>query len=71
MLEYKKKEMHLQLKSTHADVDNYLKAFFDGLMSEDKHIADVRISKRWVNSIKGYIQIQVELPSLPSKDNLM
>jgi Holliday junction resolvase RusA-like endonuclease len=68
---YKKKEMHMKLHQSKPDWDNLSKAFFDGLMSEDKYIADVRVTKRWVNAEEGYIEFISELPNFPSKDVLI
>jgi Holliday junction resolvase RusA-like endonuclease len=69
--EYKKKEMHMKLHQSKPDWDNLSKAFFDGLMSEDKYIADVRVTKRWVNAEEGYIEFILELPNFPSNDVLI
>jgi Holliday junction resolvase RusA-like endonuclease len=68
---YKKEQMHLQLHQSTPDWDNLAKAFFDSLLSEDKYIADVHVTKRWVNQEKGWIEFRTELPTFPSKDNLM
>lgn len=68
---YKKEEMHLKLHQSTPDWDNLSKAFFDALLSEDKFIADVRVTKRWVNSEKGWIEFINYLPEFPSPDVLM
>ena len=68
---YKKEAMHMQLHQSRPDVDNLLKSFLDSLMAEDKYIADVRITKRWINQDKGYIEINVTTPIYQSKDNLI
>ena len=68
---YKKEQMHLQLHQSKPDWDNLAKAWGDSLMNEDKGIADIRVTKKWVNQENGWIEFTLELPSLPSKDNLM
>lgn len=68
--EYKKKAMHGQLHSTTPDWDNLAKAFFDSLLTQDKAIADVRITKKWVNEPTGRIEFITAYPALPSQDTL-
>ena len=69
---YKKKEMNGQLHKQRPDLSNLLKAIEDALLVEDKKIAHYHsISKRWVNSSHGYIELVIHLPSIPSKDNIM
>jgi Holliday junction resolvase RusA-like endonuclease len=68
---HKKISQHLQLHDSTPDVDNCCKAFLDSLLAEDKHIADIRITKRWLNAPKGYISVKVDLPTYPSKDTLV
>tara|TARA_R110000868_G_scaffold36279_7_gene128963 strand:+ start:10786 stop:11241 length:456 start_codon:yes stop_codon:yes gene_type:complete len=68
---YKKQEMHMQLHQSKPDWDNLAKAFFDSLFLEDMHIADVRVTKRWVNAEKGWIEFINYLPEYPSKDVLI
>jgi Holliday junction resolvase RusA-like endonuclease len=53
------------------DIDNLTKAVFDSLMSEDKAIADIRITKKWVNAESGWIEIAIDLPVFQSSDVLM
>lgn len=67
----KKAFMHMKLHQTKPDVDNLTKALFDGLMSEDKHIADIHITKRWVNQEAGWIEININNPSYSSSDTLI
>jgi Holliday junction resolvase RusA-like endonuclease len=55
--EYKKREMHNQLHTQTPDWDNLAKAFFDGLLIQDKGIADVRITKKWTNTPEGRIEV--------------
>ena len=40
------------------DIDNYCKGIFDALHTEDSHIADVCLSKRW--AYEGGIEINRE-----------
>jgi len=68
---YKKEEMHMKLHQSKPDWDNLSKAFFDGLCAEDMHIADVRVTKRWVNKEDGWIEITEQIPIYPSKDVLI
>ena len=68
---YKKEQYHLQLHQSTPDWDNLAKAFFDSLMPQDKTIADVRVTKRWVNREKGWIEFSTEIPKIPSRDNIM
>ena len=69
--EYKKKEMHMKLHQSKPDWDNLAKAFFDAMLTEDKEIADVRVTKRWVNEEKGWIEFTSYLPEYPSNDVLI
>ena len=68
---HKKEAMHLQLHCEKPDWDNLAKAFYDSLMFEDKGIADVRITKKWVNQEAGWIEFIVNSPEHASRDNLM
>lgn len=68
---YKKEEMHMKLHQSKPDWDNLAKAFFDGLFSEDMHIADIHVTKRWVNQEEGWIDFIFEIPKYPSKDVLL
>lgn len=67
----KKQKYHLQLHQSTPDWDNLAKAFFDSLMSQDKGIADVRVTKRWVNQEKGWIEFIQNIPDFASKDTLI
>lgn len=62
----KKSQYHLQLHQSQPDVDNLTKSFFDSLLPEDKHIADIRITKRWVNKENGWIEILMSDPDYAS-----
>jgi Holliday junction resolvase RusA-like endonuclease len=52
----KKVEMNTRPHRSRPDLDNYAKAIFDALYSEDSHIADICLSKRW--SYEGGIEIE-------------
>lgn len=58
----KKKAYHSKLHLGKPDVDNMLKAFLDSLFTEDKHIADVRVTKFWVDFEEGWIDVEVSEP---------
>lgn len=68
---HKKESMNLMLHQEKPDIDNFYKAFLDSILSEDKHIADVRLTKKWVNQERGWIEIVVSHPDQLSKDNLL
>lgn len=68
---HKKASMHMKLHQHTPDVDNLTKALFDSLMAEDKHIADIHITKRWVNLEYGWIEIIINTPSIASSDTLV
>ena len=69
---YKKREMNGQLHQQRPDLSNLLKAIEDALLVEDKKIAHYHsISKRWVNSSQGYIELLIHSPLMSSKDNMM
>jgi Holliday junction resolvase RusA-like endonuclease len=53
----KQNQMHLQYHMTRSDLDNMVKALFDSLMAEDKHIAHFEAAKYWVNAERGHIEI--------------
>lgn len=69
--EYKKKDMHMKLHLQTPDWDNLAKAFFDSILHQDKGIADVRVTKKWVNEPQGRIEFISSLPDFPSRDTLM
>ncbi len=68
---HKKEQHHLKLHQEKPDWDNLAKAFFDSLFSEDKHIADMRITKKWVNAEHGWIEFAINDPSHASNDLLL
>jgi len=69
--EYKKRDMHMKLHQSKPDWDNLAKAFFDGLMSEDKYIADIHVTKKWVNQDHGWIEFISNPPTHRSLDVLL
>jgi Holliday junction resolvase RusA-like endonuclease len=68
---YKKEAMHLKLHQNKPDWDNLAKAFFDSLLLEDMYIADVRVTKKWVNQETGWIEFITYLPEFSSLDVLL
>lgn len=68
--EYKKKEMDGKLHLQIPDWDNLAKGFFDSLMVQDKGIADVRVTKKWVNADVGRIEFIIDTPAMASRDVL-
>lgn len=69
--EHKKIAKHMTLHDSVPDLDNCCKALIDSLLSEDKRIADLRITKKWVNAPEGYIEVIVNLPEYQSRDTLV
>lgn len=58
----KHKEKNFTLVTGGSDVDNMLKGFLDSILTEDKAIADVRVSKFYYSG-SGFIEVTVgELP---------
>lgn len=68
---YKKAEMHNKLHQSTPDWDNLAKAFFDSILSEDKYIADVRVTKKWVNKEEGWIDFVYGSKDFGSSDVLL
>ena len=68
---YKKEEMHMKLHQSKPDIDNLAKAFFDSIFSEDMHIADIRLTKKWVNEESGWIEFVSNIPEFRSPDVLL
>lgn len=68
---YKKAAKHLTLHDNVPDIDNCCKAVLDALLLEDKYIADIRLTKKWINQERGYIDIRVELPAYHKADTLV
>lgn len=52
----KKKAHHGLLMQSRPDIDNLIKGFFDALVSEDKFVANISASKRWVDFPLGWIE---------------
>jgi Holliday junction resolvase RusA-like endonuclease len=52
----KKKACHGLLCQSRPDIDNLLKSFCDSLVSEDKFIASISATKRWVDFPSGWIE---------------
>jgi Holliday junction resolvase RusA-like endonuclease len=52
----KRKAHHGLLCQSKPDADNLLKSFFDSLISEDKYIANISVTKRWVDNDTGWIE---------------
>jgi Holliday junction resolvase RusA-like endonuclease len=55
----KKREHHGRLHQSRPDVDNLGKGFFDALIAEDKYIANITFTKRWVDFPEGWIECQI------------
>lgn len=55
----KKKQFHGFLCQSRPDLDNLLKAFADSLTSEDKYIANISATKRWVDFPTGWIELSL------------
>lgn len=53
----KKTANHGMLHQSTPDIDNFCKALFDSLVSEDKFIANLSLTKRWVDYPTGWIEI--------------
>jgi Holliday junction resolvase RusA-like endonuclease len=54
----KKAQQHLKLHRPRPDIDNFLKALFDPLKTQDSSIAHLNgLEKRWVNFPTGWIEI--------------
>jgi Holliday junction resolvase RusA-like endonuclease len=56
----KKKLYHFTLHQSTPDWDNLSKALCDSLLSEDKYIANVEVTKRWVDFPLGWIEIALK-----------
>jgi Holliday junction resolvase RusA-like endonuclease len=68
---WQKEQMHLQLHQSKPDLDNLTKAVFDSLLTEDKHIANITLTKKWVNQEHGWIEIELNTPAIRSRDVLI
>lgn len=63
--EKKKRHYHGKLHLQRVDLDNFLKACFDGLFDEDCHIGHIQASKHWVNFETGWIEFELFDPIFP------
>ena len=54
----KKTAHHGLLHQARPDIDNLAKAFFDSIVVEDKFIANVTLTKRWVDFPLGWIDCE-------------
>lgn len=52
----KKKLHHGEYHLSKPDIDNLIKGFFDALCIEDKYIANISATKRWVDFDCGWIE---------------
>jgi Holliday junction resolvase RusA-like endonuclease len=52
----KREQYHGLLCQSRPDIDNLIKSFCDSLTSEDKFIANIAASKRWVDFDSGWIE---------------
>ena len=61
----KKTRFHGTLHQAKPDIDNFVKAIFDSLFTEDKHVAHFQASKRWVDSPNGWIEFEMQETDFP------
>lgn len=55
----KRNQLLFEQKKSAPDIDNYVKGFIDGLLTEDKRLSDYRASKFWCDGETGFIEIHV------------
>jgi len=55
----KKTAYHGTYHQSRIDIDNLTKGFFDALVAEDKYIANVTLTKRWVDFERGWIECEI------------
>ena len=67
---HKKEAKHLSLHDSTPDIDNLCKAMLDSLLPEDKGIADIHLTKKWINSDQGHIEVVISTPTHASTDVL-
>lgn len=61
----KKAAHHGLLHQSRPDLDNFCKSLFDSLITEDKYIANIQATKRWVDFPDGWIECSfLELPEM-------
>lgn len=63
----KKNAHHGLLHQSKPDIDNCTKAFLDSLVAEDKFIANITLTKRWVNFPEGWIECTHEEVEMQEK----
>lgn len=68
---HKKESKHLTLHDSTPDIDNCCKAMLDALLPEDKRIADIHLTKKWINADTGHIDVTISLPKFQSRDTLV
>lgn len=56
----KRQQLLFEQKKSAPDIDNYVKGFIDGLLTEDKRLSDYRASKFWCDGETGFIEVHVE-----------
>jgi Holliday junction resolvase RusA-like endonuclease len=56
----KRKAHHGLFCQARPDIDNLAKAFIDSLVSEDKYIANISLTKRWVDVPYGWIECSIK-----------
>lgn len=57
----KRKQYHGTFNQSTPDLDNFLKAFIDSLVSEDKYISHYsHLAKRWVDFETGWIEVVID-----------
>lgn len=62
---------HMRIHQQTPDVDNLAKALLDGMLADDRHIADIHITKKWVDAEKGWIEIIINTPLIGSRDTIV
>jgi Holliday junction resolvase RusA-like endonuclease len=62
----KKRQKDFEPHTSRPDVSNLYKAFEDALLREDMVLWDVRISKYWYNSVKGFISVEFPVMVVPA-----
>lgn len=55
----KKAAHHGMLHQSRPDIDNLTKAFLDSIVAEDKYIANITLTKRWVDFPLGWISCEI------------
>jgi len=55
----KKKQYHGTFCQSRPDLDNLVKSLMDSLLDEDKYVANLTATKRWVDFPSGWIEISL------------